>query len=114
MAMSSGKMAAHAIVKAKQENDFSEAGLSSYKEALYESFIMKDLEKYKDAAHTFENYPQYFREYLPMMNQAASKFFTVDGTPKRDKQKEILRSMTKERGRFKVMQDIYRAWKAVK
>ncbi|AGK52828.1 FAD-dependent oxidoreductase [Bacillus sp. 1NLA3E] len=114
MAMSSGKMAAHAIVKAKHENDFSEAGLSSYKEALYESFIMKDLEKYKDAAHTFENYPQYFREYLPMMNQAASKFFTVDGTPKRDKQKEILRSMTKERGRFKVMQDIYRAWKAVK
>ncbi len=114
MAMSSGKMAAQAIVRAKQENDFSETGLSSYKEALYESFIMKDLEKYKDAAHTFENYPQYFREYLPMMNRAASKFFTVDGTPKRDKQKEILRSMTKERGRFKVMQDIYRAWKAVK
>ncbi|WP_318504997.1 FAD-dependent oxidoreductase [Bacillus sp. T3] len=114
MAMSSGKMAAEAIVKAKAENDFSEAGLSSYKEAIYNSFIMKDLKKYKDATHTFENNPQYFREYLPMMNQAASKFFTVDGTPKRDKQKEIIRSMTKEKGRLKVMQDIYRAWKAVK
>jgi electron transfer flavoprotein-quinone oxidoreductase len=43
-----------------------------------------------------------------------SKFFTVDGTPKRDKQKEIMRSITKERGTFNVMKDMYRAWKAVK
>ncbi len=114
MAMSSGKMAAEAIVKAKEADDFSAIGLNSYKEALQGSFIMKDLEKYKDATHTFENNPQYFNDYVPMMNRAASKFFTVDGTPKRDKQKEIMRSITKEKGRFKVMQDMYRAWKAVK
>ncbi|HAQ06399.1 MAG TPA: FAD-dependent oxidoreductase [Bacillus bacterium] len=114
MAMYSGKMAAEAIVEAKNEGNFSESSLNRYKEALYGSFIMKDLEKYKDAAHTFEKYPQYFKEYVPMMNQAMSKFFTVDGTPKREKQKEIMRSVTAERGTFRVMQDIYRAWKAVK
>jgi electron transfer flavoprotein-quinone oxidoreductase len=114
MAMSSGKMAAEAVIRAKERNDFSEAGLNSYKEALFGSFIMKDLEKYKDATHTFENNPQYFRDYVPMMNKAAQKFFTVDGTPKRDKQKEIMRSITKEKGTFKVLQDVYRAWKAVK
>jgi electron transfer flavoprotein-quinone oxidoreductase len=48
------------------------------------------------------------------MNKAMSKFFTVDGTPKRDKQKEIMKSVTSERGTIKVIQDIYRAWKAVK
>jgi electron transfer flavoprotein-quinone oxidoreductase len=114
MAMASGKMAAEAVIKAKNRNDFSESSLNSYREALHGSFIMKDLEKYKDAAHTFEKYPQYFKEYVPMMNKAASKFFTVDGTPKRDKQKEIMKSVTAERGTFKVLQDIYRAWKAVK
>lgn len=114
MAMASGKMAAEAIVEAKKEGNFSEGSLNRYKEALYGSFIIKDLEKYKDAAHTFEKYPQYFKEYLPMVNQAMSKFFTVDGTPKKEKQKEIMRSMTAEKGTFKVMQDIYRAWKAVK
>jgi electron transfer flavoprotein-quinone oxidoreductase len=114
MAMASGKMAAEAIVEAKGEGNFSESSLNRYKEALYGSFIIKDLEKYKDAAHTFETYPQYFKEYVPMMNRAMSKFFTVDGTPKREKQKEIMRSVTSERGTFKVMQDIYRAWKAVK
>jgi electron transfer flavoprotein-quinone oxidoreductase len=114
MAMASGKMAAEAIVEAKKEGNFSESSLNRYKEALFGSFIIKDLEKYKDAAHTFEKYPQYFKDYVPMMNQAMSKFFTVDGTPKREKQKEIMRSVTAEKGTFKVMQDIYRAWKAVK
>lgn len=114
MAMASGKMAAEAILEAKKDGNFSEKSLNRYKEALYGSFIIKDLEKYKDAAHTFEKYPQYFKEYLPMVNQAMSKFFTVDGTPKKEKQKEIMRSMTAEKGTFKVMQDIYRAWKAVK
>lgn len=114
MAMHSGMLAGEAIIQAKERNDYSEAGLNRYKEALFGSFIMKDLEKYKDATHTFENNPQYFRDYVPMMNHAARKFFTVDGTPKRDKQKEIIRSITKEKGTFKVLQDIYRAWKAVK
>ncbi|MFD2443307.1 FAD-dependent oxidoreductase [Bacillus sp. CGMCC 1.16607] len=114
MAMSSGKMAAEAIIEAKYRGDFSESSLNLYREKLYDSFIIKDLEKYKDAAHTFEKYPQYFNEYVPMMNKAMSKFFTVDGTPKRDKQKEIMRSITKERGTFNVMKDMYRAWKAVK
>lgn len=114
MAMHSGKLAAEAIVEAKKRGDFSESSLNRYREALYGSFIIKDLEKYKDATHTFENYPQYFKEYVPMLNQAASKFFTVDGTPKRDKQKQIMKSFTEKRGTFRVLQDIYRAWKAVK
>ena len=66
MAMASGRMAAEAIIKAKERNDFSEAGLSSYRDALYNSFIIKDLEKYKDAASLFEENPQYFQYYLPM------------------------------------------------
>ena len=114
MAMHSGLLAAEAVIEAKKRGDYSESSLNSYREALYNSFIIKDLEKYKDAAHTFEKYPQYFKEYVPMMNQAASKFFTVDGTPKRDKQKQIIKNMTAERGTLKVIQDIYRAWKAVK
>ncbi len=114
MAMSSGKMAAETIIRAKERNRFDEETLDYYRVNLYSSFIGKDLKKYKDAAHTFEEYPQYFKEYLPMMNQAASKFFTVDGTAKRDKQKDIIRSFTKEKGAVKVIQDMYRAWKVMK
>ncbi|PAE25287.1 FAD-dependent oxidoreductase [Bacillus sp. 7894-2] len=114
MAMASGTMAAETIIAAKERGDFSETSLNQYREKLYQSFIIKDLEKYKDAAHTFEHYPQYFKEYVPMLNRAANKFFTVDGTPKKDKQKEIMKSFTSERGTIRVLQDMYRAWKAVK
>ncbi|MED3623190.1 FAD-dependent oxidoreductase [Neobacillus thermocopriae] len=114
LAMHSGLLAAEAIVEANKRGDFSEASLNHYREALYNSFIIKDLEKYKDATHTFEKYPQYFKDYIPMLNRAASQFFTVDGTPKREKQKQIMKSMTAEKGTFRVLQDIYRAWKAVK
>ncbi|MEH7177378.1 FAD-dependent oxidoreductase [Neobacillus vireti] len=114
MAMHSGLLAAETVIEAKHRGDFSESGLNLYRQKLYDSFIIKDLEKYKDATHTFENNPQYFKEYVPMMNKAMSKFFTVDGTPKREKQKEIMKSVTAERGTIKVIQDIYRAWKAVK
>ncbi|MEC1524717.1 FAD-dependent oxidoreductase [Neobacillus niacini] len=114
MAMHSGLLAAESVIEAHHRGDFSESTLNIYRQKLYDSFIIKDLEKYKDATHTFENNPQYFKEYVPMMNKAMSKFFTVDGTPKREKQKEIMKSVTAERGTIKVIQDIYRAWKAVK
>lgn len=114
MAMASGTMAAETIIAAKERGDFSETSLNQYREKLYQSFIIKDLEKYKDAAHTFEHYPQYFKEYVPMLNRAANKFFTVDGTPKKEKQKEIMKSFTSERGTIRVLKDMYRAWKAVK
>ena len=114
MAMASGKMAAEAIIKAKQKNDFSEVALDSYRTSIYDSFIGKDLKKYKDLTHTFENNPQYLNEYIPLMNRAASQFFTIDGTPKWDKQAKIMKSMTAGRGKFGVVKDIYQAWKVMK
>ncbi|MBM7693137.1 electron transfer flavoprotein-quinone oxidoreductase [Peribacillus deserti] len=114
MAMASGKMAAETIVEAKKKGDFSMDTLKGYKDKLYNSFIIKDLKKYKDATHTFENNPQFLRDYVPMLNRAASKFFTVDGTSKKDKQKEIMKTMTSERGTIKLIKDVYKAWKAVK
>jgi electron transfer flavoprotein-quinone oxidoreductase len=114
MAMHSGQLAAKAIVQAKKRGDFSESGLSSYRDALHDSFIMKDLEKYKDAPHTLETNPQYFKEYIPLLTKAVGKYFTVDGTTQRDKQKQIIKSFTEGKGTFKVITDIYRVWKAVK
>jgi electron transfer flavoprotein-quinone oxidoreductase len=114
LAMHSGQLAAEAIIEAKKRGDFSEASLNAYRDALNSSFIMKDLEKYKDAPHTLEANPQYFKEYVPMVTKAMGKFFTVDGTPKRDKQKQIMKIFTGEKGTFKVLTDIYRVWKAVK
>ena len=113
LAMASGRMAAETIIEAKEKGDFSEKGLYPYHNRIYNGFIGQDLKKYKDAAKTFEENPQYFKEYIPKINQAFSQFFTVDGTPKKQKQRDMFDILT-EKGKLQTFKDIYRAWKAVK
>lgn len=114
MAMASGRMAAETIIEAKERGNLSEPQLSKYRDKILNSFIGKDLEKYKDATHTFETHPQYFKEYIPLMNKAASAFLSIDGTPKRDKQKEMIQTIVGDKGTLGVVKDVYRAWKVMK
>ncbi|WP_202081144.1 FAD-dependent oxidoreductase [Caldalkalibacillus salinus] len=114
MAMTSGRLAAETILKAKAEDDYSEDVLDEYRMKLMNSFVGKDMEKYKDTVHTFDKFPQYFEEYIPMMNKAASQMLTVDGVPKREKQKKIWREIGTAGEKLKIARDIYRAWKVMK
>ncbi|MFC5407228.1 FAD-dependent oxidoreductase [Cohnella soli] len=114
MAMTSGRLAAETIIAAKESGDFSEVGLDSYRQKLMNSFVGQDLKKYKDATHHFDKFPQYFDQYIPMMNKAASQMLTVDGASKREKQKKIWRDIGPTKAKFKIARDLYRAWKVMK
>jgi len=114
MAMTSGRLAAETIVMAKQAGNFSEEMLDHYRQRLMESFVGEDLKKYKDSTHHFDKFPQYFEEYIPMMNRAASQMFTVDGTSKREKQRKIWRDIGTVKQKLKIARDMYRAWKVIK
>lgn len=113
LAMASGRMAAETAILAKEVNDYSENILSGYKTKLMQSFVGKDLKKYKDATHMLTANPVYFNEYIPMANKAFSEIFTVDGTSKWDKQKKIVR-MVKDRGMGRTVKELYRLVKVVK
>jgi electron transfer flavoprotein-quinone oxidoreductase len=114
MAMTSGKLAAETILLAKMAEDYSENMLDNYRIKLMESFVGEDLKKYKDATHHFDKFPQYFDQYIPMMNRAASQMLTVDGTSKRQKQKKIWQDIGSAGEKFKIARDMYRAWKVMK
>lgn len=114
MAMTSGVLAAETIILAKQTNDYSENLLDSYRLKLMESFVGQDLKKYKDSTHHFEKFPQYFEQYIPTLNRAASQLFTVDGLSKWEKQKKIFKNLGTTREKFKLARDIFRAWKVMK
>lgn len=114
MAMTSGVLAAETILTAREMNDFSENMLDSYRQKVMDSFVGQDLKKYKDATHHFEKFPQYFDKYIPMMNQAASQMFTVDGTPKREKQRKIWRGIGSSREKMNIARDMLRAWRVMK
>ncbi|WP_070120365.1 FAD-dependent oxidoreductase [Bacillus marinisedimentorum] len=113
MAMASGLMAAETAIHAKEKGDFSESTLGVYSDRIYTSFIGDDLKKYKDVTHTFETHP-YIKDYIPMINKAAHEFFTIDGKTKREKQGEVMKGFFAEKGKIKVLQDFYRAWRVLK
>ncbi|NIV15093.1 MAG: electron transfer flavoprotein, partial [Aliifodinibius sp.] len=58
-AMRSGILGAETIVKAKERGDFSSNTLKEYKQALEESYVMKDINSFQDAVHMLHNPTMY-------------------------------------------------------
>ncbi|MFE7062651.1 FAD-dependent oxidoreductase [Sutcliffiella sp. NPDC057660] len=114
LAMTSGRLAAETILAAKEQGDFSESILDQYRVNLMKSFVGQDMKKYKDSTHHFNKFPQYFDQYIPMVNRAASQMFTVDGKSKWEKQKKIWKDLGSPKEKLKLARDAYRAWKVMK
>ncbi len=90
LAMMSGKFAAQAIVHAAEAGDYSVTGLSRYRELLDDSFVMKDLHKIRNMTEFAHERPWLFGEYPELMSEAARRYLTVSGKPKKEIQNEIL------------------------
>jgi electron transfer flavoprotein-quinone oxidoreductase len=82
-AMASGEAAAKAVLAAKEKGDFSARGLSCYQKLLSESFVMKDLKRYRKLNRFAEANPEFFDGYFGAMTQMAVDYFTVNELPKR-------------------------------
>jgi electron transfer flavoprotein-quinone oxidoreductase len=100
LAMISGRLAAQAIVEAKQRNDFSIATLSRYQELLNESIVIKDLRKIRRLTPFAHARPHLLRDYPQLASEIAREYLTVDGTAKKNKQVKIagmIRRLPKKR-----------------
>ena len=112
LAMTSGKLAAETILEAHRKGNFSARGLSLYKKKLTESYIMKDLKKYRHSYAYLESNRQLLTLYPEIINEAATEFLTVDGVPKREKQRKIFWSTLKKRSLWGLAKDAFSAWRA--
>jgi len=77
-AIASGIAAAQTVVAAKEKGDYSSGSMQHYQQILEESFLLKDLRKYKHALTFIEN-PRLHTTYPDLICQLAEKLFTVDG-----------------------------------
>ena len=102
MAIASGEAAANAVLAAKQRNDFSQQGLSTY-QTLLEDGMMKDFKLYKKLPAFMEN-PRMFNQYPKMMTGIMADMFTVDGTPAQPMRKKIIKR-AKEVGYLNLIKD---------
>jgi electron transfer flavoprotein-quinone oxidoreductase len=98
LAMTTGRVAAETIVRLKRlKEPMTAANLAGYKKRLEQTFVMKDLKKYRRLPSMLHNNKHFFTLYPEMMSKAAQTFLRVDGVDKASKEKEIWKSVRKTR-----------------
>ena len=113
LAMTSGRLAGETVIAMKAAGkEPSAASLKLYKDKMDESFVMKDLKKYRKLPEVLHSSPQFFTAYPELVNRAAKTFFTVDGVDKHAKEKEILGSFRSKRSLPGLVGDAFKLWRA--
>lgn len=113
LAMTSGRLAGETVIAMKAAGqEPSLKTLKAYKDKMDESFVMKDLKKYRKLPEVLHSSPQFFTAYPELVNRAAKTFFTVDGVDKHSKEKEILGSFRSKRSLTGLVGDAFKIWRA--
>jgi electron transfer flavoprotein-quinone oxidoreductase len=113
LAMTTGMHAADTLIELRAEGkEFSKSNLKRYQARLDESFVMKDLKKYKNMPDVFHTNPQFFNDYPELLSKAARTMLTVDGVDKKTKEKEIGKSFRQRRSLFGLVGDTFKLWRA--
>lgn len=116
LAMTTGRIAAEAIFQLKSRREpMTKENLKLYKTMVEDSFVIKDLKKYKDMpALLHTNAKNFFLAYPQLVSQAMQSFVRVDGTPKVEKEKATLKNFVKTRSFTGLVGDavrLARAWR---
>ncbi|MBM3450461.1 MAG: FAD-dependent oxidoreductase [Armatimonadetes bacterium] len=114
LAAAAGRMAGETVVEAHRRNDFSARSLAAYEAKLRDSFVVKDLVKYRHLPAFADRRPDLFEIYPRLMNRAVHEMLTVDGLPKRDKQRKIARDFLAARRPLQLVRDLYETWKVIR
>ncbi|MEL7834075.1 FAD-dependent oxidoreductase [Fodinibius sp. Rm-B-1B1-1] len=97
-AMRSGILGAETIVKAKERDDFTSNTLKEYKQALEDSYVMKDINSFQDAVHMLHN-PTMYQDVPNLICDFGRKFFTIDNEPTK-KSRELMSESIKEHSSY--------------
>lgn len=114
LAMTTGMLAAETLIALKQAGKpFSAHHLAGYKTRLDNSFVMKDLKKYRRLPSIFHDNKQFFTTYPQLLSRAAQTLIRVDGVDKKSKERDIKRSFVQSRSVFGLIGDAFKLWRAV-
>lgn len=113
LAMTTGQMAAETVIALKQAGQpMTRANLAKYKRRLDESFVMKDMKKYRDLPEIFSDNPQFLTTYPELVNKSAYTMLQVDGVDKRSKERQILANFRERRSVLGLLGDAFKLWRA--
>ena len=106
LAMMSGKYAAETALQALVEEDYTSEILCRYQQRLEQSFVLKDLKTYKDLMDVMHSRCASFLGYFPQkINEFFKMFTSVDSVPKKEKYRNFLKSVFKDRNPLELIKD---------
>lgn len=108
LAMISGKLAAETVIKALEKGDFSKVTLSEYETKLKQSFVLKDMETYKDLMDVMHSRKKAFLSYyMKKVNAFFEMFTSVDGVPKKENYHKFIKSIFTDRKITELFKDAF-------
>ncbi len=114
MAMISGKRAAETILESRRSGSYREDSLSAYVDKLWDSFVFKDLKKYKKFPEFMQKHSEIFNVLPELGGYAAREMLSVDSVPKKTKQRAIWKEIKSRIPRWKLFKLAWDAWRSVK
>ena len=107
LAMAAGRFAGETVVEAKKKGDFSAKTLSLYRKKIEDSFIWKDMYDHRDVEPKVRKNRTMLTLYPKLACEAAHEYFLVDGLPKHEHQRRMIRKIRRERGMFNLIKDAF-------
>lgn len=114
LAMTSGRFAAEAMLEALEKGDFSRNGLKGYISRLENSYILKDLKKYRRFGQFLDTHPELFTSLPEWASQAAREMLTVNGVPKKEKQKALWKELRAQIPPGRLLNIFWNGWRSVR
>ena len=116
LAMTTGRVAAETVIAlTRKREEMSAANLADYAKRLEQTFVMKDMRKYRGIpALLHGNKANFFGTYPKLISDALQTWFRVDGIDKRAKEVAIFRSFRTSRTLWGMAGDAFklaRAWR---
>ncbi|QSR86354.1 FAD-dependent monooxygenase [Candidatus Methylacidiphilum infernorum] len=115
LAMETGRLAAETVIEIKKKGGpFNKEQLALYRNKLENSFVLKDLKKYRQFHSVFRANPHFLTTYPRLLNSSFFSLLKVDGTDKKTKEREIWKNILQKRSLRDIFQDAIQLWRATR
>lgn len=114
MAVTSGRLAAETVIRAKKSGDFSTAQLAYYEKLMSEAYVLQDMKQFRSWPGYLHGNPDILNWYPETANDFLKGTFTVDSRTTKERQKELLGNLKKQKSLTKMAREMYGVWRAMK
>lgn len=105
-ALASGAMAAHALLRALEQNDYSAASLAHYERLLQDSFVLQDHQTFQHMPDFLAN-PRLFEFYPTIASELMEHVMGVSDKPKQKLSSTVFRAVRQHLLRADVLKDLW-------